>query len=219
MISLATKLALVSSAVCLIFLACGKSSDNEGVAAGGSSGAGNAGQLSEAGQLGMGGTRIIFPDGPLLGVGGLPELPVVYCHSTSGDHAGAASVDPGNDAGAAGAASMNAGGASTGGASTGGASTGGASIGGASTGGASTGGASTGGASTGGAGVNAGNEAGAAGASEECPPPPSVCAGGPDLIYYAPGVCVAGKCQWTAATLECPDTCRRGACGTSTTEK
>ena len=64
-----------------------------------------------------------------------------------------------------------------------------------------------------------GDNAGAAGVNEECSVPPSVCADGQHLLYYSSGVCIAGKCTWTVATLPCPERCSNGACVGSTTEK
>jgi hypothetical protein len=93
MISLGSKLALVSIAICVAFLGCGKSGDNDANVAGDSAGAGKAGEPSGVTPLEIGGSGNVEVLVPSAGAGGLPAQPVVACGQAGGDSAGAGGMN------------------------------------------------------------------------------------------------------------------------------
>ena len=54
-------------------------------------------------------------------------------------------------------------------------------------------------------------------AAGDCPLPASTCSDPQTIAYYTNAACVAGKCQWTRATMACPGYCSGGSCAFSTT--
>ena len=83
------------------------------------------------------------------------------------------------------------------------------------------GGAGSGGAGGASGGADASGECTPATVPVDCPLPPSICDDIRTLRYYTDASCVAGRCQWTRATVTCTGgSCMNGAClgsGTTTT--